>query len=338
MSPAKLRYLPLSIDVADRRILLIGDGLAALAKLRLLLRTQARIQLFAPFPCPDLAALIAAASVDYVPAAPGLDDLRGAALIFVATGHEAADARIAGLAREAGLPVNVVDRPALSDFAVPALIDRAPITIAIASDGLAPVLAQKVRALVEGLLPAAFGNLGEIARALRPAVLRTLSGSAERRRFWWRVFDGRAGAAALSGDLDGARTLAMDELRSAAAETPAGHVAFIGGVAPSEDLLTLRAHRLLLSADIVVHDRAVTGQVLDMARRDAIRLLAPAEKTEIAALLTRLGREGRQVVRLSTGDPLLLAAEIAALGAAGIACETVPSPAPAFRHPVSIAA
>jgi uroporphyrin-III C-methyltransferase/precorrin-2 dehydrogenase/sirohydrochlorin ferrochelatase len=338
MSLAKLRYLPLSIDVADRRVLLLGDGMAALAKLRLLLRTTARVTVFAPSPEPDLAALIARHGLTHVPAAPGFHDLRGAALVFVATGVEAADARMAGLARKAGIPVNVVDRPALSDFAVPALIDRAPITIAVASDGVAPVLAQKVRALIEGLLPSAFGNLGEIARQIRPTVLRSLSGSAERRRFWWRIFDGRAGAAALSGDLDGARAIALDELQGVATESPSGRIAFIGDVAPSEDLLTLRAHRLLLSADVVVHDREITGQVLEMARRDATLLAAPAARSEIVALLTRLGHEGQQVVRLSANDPLLLAAEIAALGAAGIACESVPSPAALARRPVSIAA
>jgi len=308
---AKRRYLPISYDVAGKRIAIVGNGAAALAKLELLLGTQARLTLFSPAPRLDLA--IRAAAIERVAAYPGVTDLADVALLFLATEDEAEDWRLATLARSLRIPVNVVDRPQLASFAMPSIVERGPLTVAIASDGRSPVLAQRVRGLIDALLPATLANLGELARAIRAKVRARLPGTGTRRRFWWRAFDGAAGAAALSGDLDRARHLALRDLEDTGHEH--GKV-FMIGVGES-DLLTLRAQRLLLCADTIVHSAGIPSEVLAIGRRDALRLAAGGDATQ---LLTRLAESGQHVVRLNPQQD-----EAARLRAAGIDCEIVPS-------------
>lgn len=190
---ARLRFFPVSYDVAGRSLILVGGGDEALAKLRLLLRTEGKPVVFSMHVAPDMAALISTNDVTLHPREPVADDVRNAALLFVATGDADYDARISRLGREAGVPVNVVDRIELCDFAIPAIVDRAPVSVAIASDGYAPVLAQRVRAAVEALLAPEFGRLGELARSVRDNVCNALPTNALRRRFWTALFDGRGG-------------------------------------------------------------------------------------------------------------------------------------------------
>lgn len=328
MTTPLLRYLPITFDVAGGHVAVAGNGAAALRKLELLSRTRARLTLFSSDPA------LTASGVTHIRAYPTADDLSEVTLLFVATGDEQGDERLAAIARAARVPVNVVDRPHLSTFAMPALVERGSLTVAIASDGLAPVLAQRVRALIDAVLPRTFANLGELARSVRSQVLCRLPANAARRRFWWRVLDGEAGTTALAGRLDEARDLALHELDALAAEPLRGKVYLVGAGPGSEDLLTLRAQRLLLSADVIVHDMDVPENVVAMGRRDAIRF--PATQTDVIALLIRLGREGRSVVRLSAGTPR--GEEAAALRHAGVDLEIVPGVTVATTAASSLAA
>ncbi len=331
---SRFRFFPISYDVAGRAVVVAGNGEQALQKLRLLVRTEADLVLCAVAPSADLAAFADANGVAHVAAEPDAQRLAGAALLFVAMGDEAEDARLALVGRASGVPVNVVDRPHLSDFAVPAIVDRAPVSIAIATDGHAPVLAQKVRALIEALLPPAFGRIGQLAARIRETVNGRLGEGAPRRRFWTRLFEGRAAEAALAGELARAEIIALKALDLAGDQTPEGRVFLVGAGPGAEDLLTLRAQRLLQTADVIVHDALVPEAVVAMGRRDAHRISVGKRKGrhsvaqgEIDALLVRLGREGKRVVRLKAGDPMVYGRageEIAALRAAGIAYEVVP--------------
>lgn len=331
---SRFRFFPVSYEVAGRRVVVAGNGEQALQKLRLLVRTDADLMLCAQAPSADLADFATANGVTRVAAEPDADLLASAALLFVAMGNEADDARIAAVGRAAGVPVNVVDRPHLSDFAVPAIVDRAPVSIAIATDGHAPVLAQKVRALIEALLPPAFGRLGQLAARIRGGVNDRLAEGAPRRRFWTHLFEGRAADAALAGELDRAEIIARKALDAAEGETVEGRVFLVGAGPGAEDLLTLRAQRLLQTADVIVHDALVPDAVIAMGRRDAHRISVGKRKGrhsvmqgEIDALLVRLAREGRRVVRLKAGDPMVYGRageEIAALRAAGVPYEIVP--------------
>jgi uroporphyrin-III C-methyltransferase/precorrin-2 dehydrogenase/sirohydrochlorin ferrochelatase len=312
----KRRYLPISYDVAGKRVAVAGNGMSALAKLDLLLQTQAHLTLFAPAPRLDLAASATAAGIERIPAFPEAADLAGMTLLFLATEDEEEDRRLSAIARSLGIPVNVVDRPHLTSFAMPAIVERGPVTVAIASDGAAPVLAQRVRGLIEALLPTTLANLGDLARSIRATVLDRLPGNTSRRRFWWRTFDGEAGTAALSGDLDHARALALQDLEAAVTEHSKGKVFFIT-VEKEADLMTLRAQRLLLCTDVIVYGDSVSAEVLAMGRKDAGREPAGANAP---ALLIRLARNGRHVVRLNP-----LPEEGEALRRAGIDHEIVPS-------------
>ncbi|WP_055037537.1 NAD(P)-dependent oxidoreductase [Blastochloris viridis] len=316
----------MSYAVAGRRVLVAGEGEAALQKLRLLVRTEAMLTLVAAAPSPDLAAFADAHGVERT-AALTPHRLAEAVLAFIALGDEKADARLAERLRSAGIAVNVVDRPHLSDFATPSIVDRAPISIAIATDGHAPVLAVKLRGMIEALLPPAFGRLGELAARVRERAIDRLPDALARRRVWSALFEGRPAALALAGDIDAAADLAVTAIDRAAVAAPTGKVWFVGAGSGVADLLTLRAHRLLLTADVVVHDGEVPEAILAMGRRDVTRVrLDRRSRAEAGALLVRLGGEGKAVVRLVTGaaDATDVDRDTAALSTAGIEFEIVP--------------
>ena len=258
--------------------------------------------------------------------------LRGCAVAIGADAPEAELAALSQAAQQAGIPVNVVDRPALCSFISPAIVDRDPITVAISSGGAAPVLARDVRARIEALLPPMLGRVAALLDGLKPELRAALPDVAARRGVIDRILAGPAAALALAGERDAAAAAARRDIAGAGAAR--GMVYLVGAGPGAADLLTLRAHRLLGEADVVVHDRLVGDAVLDMARRDAERIFVGKRRgahsmaqNDIGALLVRLARAGRRVVRLKGGDPLVFgrgAEEAAALEAAGIEYEIVP--------------
>lgn len=330
----RLAFLPVSYSVAGRRVALIGDGENLKRKLRLLLRSQASIALFARDMSPELAALASEHEIQAVSALPSDAELGACALAFVATTDDALASIVAEQARRLRVPVNVVDRPALCDFAVPSIVDRAPVSVAIATDGTSPVLAQRVRAMVERLLPASFGRIAELAAELRPVVRARIRGEALRRDFWARLFDGSAARAALDGDTDRARREALSLLPGSDRGQKRGRVVLVGAGPGSPDLLTLRALRALESADVIVHDDLVPPETIDMGRRDALRVAVGKRKgrcsmaqEDINDILVRHASDGATVVRLKSGDPLVFGRageEMSALRRHGIEVDVVP--------------
>jgi len=334
----KLAVFPAFHKVAGRRVVVVGGGPEAAAKIRLLAETRASIVVFAPSLSQEAGADLVAANGDWRGAAPAVADLAGAALVFAATGSEEGDREVWTVAREAGVPVNVVDRPELCDFYTPAIVNRAPLAVAIASEGVAPVLSRHVRARIEAMLAPSFGDLAQLAERLRGRVIRTLADVGDRRRFWARFFSGPISEKVFAGRIDDAeaeavRALEIDSVRL-------GHVSLVGAGPGAEDLLTLRAQRALQEADVIVYDRLVPEAVVAMGRRDARRVYVGKAKgahavsqAEINAILVREAEAGRRVVRLKSGDPLIFGRageEIAALRAAGISFDIVPGITAAF--------
>ncbi|MFO1080525.1 MAG: NAD(P)-dependent oxidoreductase [Reyranellaceae bacterium] len=319
-----MHAFPLFLTLKGRRVLLVGGSDAAARKAELLLAAGARITLIADTVTGAVAQLIADGCVSWAGHDFDEADLTGVVLAIVATPDEALQARVSAAAQRRCLPVNVVDRPRLSSFIMPAVIDRAPITIAISTGGAAPALARRLRAEIERALPAALGRLARFAEIFREQVRRTLGDPRARRHFWDRVFDGRVGELALAGDETGARReliRLLDGARSDA-ERPdgaaTGIVHLIGAGPGDPDLLTLKAHRLLHRADVVVHGPDLSPEILAMARRDAERVaVVPAEAR---GRLLALAREGRSVVRL-TDDPVAEARELAD---GGVSVDVVP--------------
>jgi uroporphyrin-III C-methyltransferase/precorrin-2 dehydrogenase/sirohydrochlorin ferrochelatase len=337
-SPRKLGVFPAFHKVVGRRVVVVGGGTEAANKIRLLGETQAEIVVYATALGQDAGAALIAAGGDWRGARPTAADISGAALVFAATGSEESDREVWSLAHTVGVPVNVVDRPELCDFYTPAIVNRAPLSVAVCSEGVAPVLSRHVRARIEALLAPAFGDLAGLAERLRERVTRSLSTVPERRRFWARFFSGPVAEKVFAGRTDEAeaealRTLEIDPHWQ-------GHVSLVGAGPGAEDLLTLRAQRTLQEADVIVYDRLVPESVVAQGRRDAERVYVGKAKgahavtqEEINALIVREARKGRRVVRLKSGDPLIFGRageEMAALRAAGVSFDVVPGITAAF--------
>ncbi|MFT5486435.1 MAG: uroporphyrin-III C-methyltransferase/precorrin-2 dehydrogenase/sirohydrochlorin ferrochelatase [Paracoccaceae bacterium] len=327
-----MRHLPAFLDIAGRPCLVIGGGEVAARKIALLERAGGRVHVTSPKLVPSLSRGVAAGRIQHLSSTFVPEQLDGSAVVIAATDDRALNAHVSWEARRRSIPVNVVDDPALCTFQVPAIVDRSPVIIAISTGGASPVLARWVRRRIEGLLPASLGRLGQFADRWRGAVKDKLPSVDARKRFWENTFDGPAAQLALDGRDNDADRVLLNALNTSG---PAPGAIYLVGAGPGDpELLTLRAHRLLQLADVVVHDRLVSGAVLDLARRDAELIdagKAPGAHTmtqdEINRILIRLGRQGKQVVRLKGGDPFVFGRggeEMLAVEAAGLPCHIVP--------------
>ncbi len=275
-----MRYLPVFLDLQGRRVLVLGGGAVAARKAEPLARAGAEVVCAASF-APEL--------------------LDGCALAVGADAAEADLLALAAAARARGIPVNIVDRPALCSFIMPAVVDRDPLTIAVSSAGIAPVLARLLRARIEAAVPPGFARLAALAETLRDEIRASLPDTAQRRRVLERLFTGRVAELVFAGEEAAARREALAEIAEAAAGTPRGMVFFLTAATREADLLSLRALRLLGEADVILHDGAIAPSVLETARRDAEREVAGPGLA--GPLLVRLAGEGRKVVRLLAGPP-----------------------------------
>ncbi|MHA6343914.1 siroheme synthase CysG [Roseivivax sp. CAU 1761] len=329
-----MQHFPIFVALAGRRVVLSGGGEAALAKLRLLLKTEARLTVFAPDPAPEIAAWAEAGRLrlERRPMEPG--DATCAVLFYAADEDAVEDARTVALARADGALTNIVDNLEDSQFITPAIVDRDPVTVAIGTEGAAPVLARAIKADLEARLPQALGPLARIGKTFRKAV-EALPFGRPRRDFWADYyFEAGPRTLAERGE-DGIRA-GLDDLlaRHLATEARPGHVQFVGAGPGDPDLLTLKARKALDAADVVIHDRLVAPEILELARREALLIDAGKEgfgasmrQEDINAAIVAHGRAGAQVVRLKGGDPTVFARldeEIEACDAAGIAWSVVP--------------
>ena len=323
----QLNTFPLSYKVQGLRIVIVGGNEEALNKVRLATKTTAQVVIISRHIEADFSGF----AVELNERAFAADDLDGAALLFVA--EEGADAELAKAeARARGIPLNVVDVPAECDFYTPSIVDRAPLTIAISTEGDAPVLARLVRARIEAMLSPRIGKIASLAGGLRQRVESLIHDGAARRRFYEAlVTSPEIEAAESKGQGRDAAEALLTQHVSAQAK---GVVWLIGAGPGSEDLLTLRAQRLLQEADVIVHDQLVPSVVVDMGRRDAERIDVGKAKghhsfsqAQINTLIVRLAGQGKRVARLKSGDPMVFGRageEIAALRKAGIAYSIVP--------------
>ncbi len=326
-----------SLDFARRPALVLGDGAAAASKARLLTEAGARVTVIADSPAADLRAMAEAGMVRLEWRAATPCDMVGRAVAIVAVEDEDEAQRLVSWARAARVWVNAVDRPALSDFSVPALVRRGPLEVGIASGGAAPALARLVRSRIDAGLPERLGALTGFARRFRAAVTATVPDGRTRRLLWDRVFQGDIGERVLAGDEAGAAER-MIALINRPAETAAvagpGMVHIVGAGPGDPELLTLKAQRLLQAADVVLYDSLVDRRVLDLARRDATRVPvgkrrgAPGVGQDaIHGLMIEAASAGQRVVRLKGGDPLVFGRggeEAAVLERAGIDVHLVP--------------
>jgi uroporphyrin-III C-methyltransferase/precorrin-2 dehydrogenase/sirohydrochlorin ferrochelatase len=330
-----VNYFPVFFDLAGQKVLIVGGGEVALRKVSLLERTGALISVVAPQIVPELMERAAAGKLklairEFTPA-----DLDGARLVIVATSRRAVNRWIANLSESRNVPVNVVDDREASRFIVPAIIDRDPVLVAVSTGGASPVLARRLRERLEALIPKRIGELASWLSALRGTARQKLRDTDQRRRFFEAVVDGPAARRFVEGDSQGAQRAAQQLLATTSiAPRAAGEVILVGAGPGDPELLTLKALRALQDADVILYDRLVSDGVLDLARRDALRICvgksagcAGSTQEEINALLIDHARQGRRVVRLKGGDPFVFGRggeELQALAAASISFSVVP--------------
>ncbi|TCR85384.1 siroheme synthase CysG [Rhizobium sp. BK376] len=334
----QLSVFPAFFRVEGLVTAVFGNGDEAFAKVRLLLNTRARIIAYADAPEADFHAFLISNRIENVRASFSPDQVSGATLVFAATGNAELDRAIAAAARAEKIPANAVDQPNHCDFFTPALVNRAPVAVAIGTEGAGPVLAQMIRAQIDQLLAPSLGRLAELATSYRKTVEHVVPRGVARRVFWRRFFSGPVADAVAADNLPHAQQVANRLLRSE--QKVSGHVWLVGAGPGAVDLLTLRAQRVMMEADVIVYDALVPQAIVDMGRRDAERLSVGKRKgchsksqEEINDLLVQLGRDGKRVVRLKSGDPLVYGRageEMAALRAADISYEIVPGITSAF--------
>lgn len=323
-----LNTFPLSYKVEGQRIVIVGGGEEALNKARLVTKTTASVVIISRNIEIDFSAVLVTVLARPFEAS----DLDGAALVFVADHGPDGEAAKAA-ARVRGIPLNVVDAPEECDFYTPSIVERAPLTVAISTEGDAPVLARLVRARVEAVLSPGLGKVARLAGSLRSKVEALIQDAPAKRRYYEDlVTSPEIEAAANAGRGEAEANALLDA--HVAAGAGKGVVWLIGAGPGSEDLLTLRAQRLLQEADVIVHDQLVPEAVVEMGRRDAERICVGKAKghhsfsqAQINTLIVRLAGEGKRVARLKSGDPMVFGRageEIAALRAAGIGYSIVP--------------
>jgi uroporphyrin-III C-methyltransferase/precorrin-2 dehydrogenase/sirohydrochlorin ferrochelatase len=267
-----MKYFPVFADLDGAEVLVAGGGEQAAQKLRLLGKTGARITVVADAACAEVAALAGRGAIALLRREFRDSDVDGRRLVYAATGSRALDAAVSRAATARGIAVNVVDAPELSTFITPAIVDRAPVTVAIGTEGAAPVLAREIRSRIEAMLPANLGALAARAQALRQRVRAAVADPRARRRLWERLLQGPFRRAVLSGAEAVAERLRAAELEVGEERQPVGRVALIGCGPGDPDLLTLKALQHLQEADVLVVDRLVDARVLDYTRRDAERI------------------------------------------------------------------
>jgi len=331
-----LARLPVFFALSGKRVVVAGGRPAAAWKAELLSAAGATVDVVAPALSTEMREIAAdapngpihLAERGWTPA-----DLAGAAMAIGDFADDAEASRFAAAARAAGVPVNVIDKPAFCDFAFGAIVNRSPLVIGISTDGAAPVFGQAVRAKLEAILPRGFSEWAAAARRWRSAV-KASGLSFEARRRFWQLFTARAIRDPDHAPHDADYDSLLAETRNQAAAAEAGSVTLVGAGPGDPELLTLKAVRALQSADVILFDDLVARDVLDFARREAKKMLVgktgygpSCKQEEINALMVSLARAGRRVVRLKGGDPLVFgraAEEIEACRAAGVALEVVP--------------
>lgn len=304
-----MNYFPIFANLAGRPVLVVGGGSVAARKISLLLDAGAQVRVVANQLNAELSALAAENKILWLAEEFRAEHIRTVFLIIAASSDQALNRRVFQLAESCQKPVNVVDDRDYCSFIFPSIINRNPIQIAVSSSGSAPVLARLLREKLEALLPPSLGDMAEISGRWRDAVKAKLKSVTERRRFWEKQFNGRFAALVKNQQTAQAEQELAKQLEQ---NYQGGFVSLVGAGPGDAGLLTLKGLQEIPQADVVLYDALVSDGILSLVRRDAERIFVgkrarggrtPQEDTN--ALMVRLAREGRRVVRLKGGDPFV---------------------------------
>lgn len=329
-------FLPVFLDIRDRKVLVDGGGTVASRRVERSLDAGAHVHVFAPEPEEEVARLLGRDRLTHHARLPDRSDVAGCAVVYGASEDDARDEPLHAWAQAEKVLCNIADRPDFCDFITPSIVDRAPITVAISTGGAAPIIARILRARIEATLPPGFGRLAQFVAAFRQRILDAVPDGAQRRHFWERMIEGPVGDYFLAGDTDRAEAQFAADLEAARSGSGAGEgEVYLVGAGPGDpDLLTFRALRLMQRADVVLYDRLIGPEMLNLVRRDAERVFVGKRKSDhvmqqedISELMVRLAQEGKRVLRLKGGDPFIFGRggeEIARLAEANIGFQVVP--------------
>ena len=318
-----MQHFPIFLAVTGKRIVLSGAGDAAVAKLRLILKTEADVFVYGDAPHADIVRLAAQGKLTLEARPMQACDVIDAALFYGANEDATEDARTAKLAHAAGALVNIVDNLADSAFITPAIVDRDPVTVAIGTEGAAPVLARAIKADLEASLPENLGTLARIGKTFRHAVDVLPFG--RKRRSFWSDFYFNAGPSAVEAQGPEGVLPALEALLDThvtGGQTRA-HVDLVGAGPGDPDLLTLKARKAVDRADVVVHDGDVPAAILELARREATVVNADNCEESAQAVTLAYAADGAHVVRLKlgAGTPDSI---ISACAEAGVSYQVIP--------------
>jgi len=317
-----MKHFPIFLALEGRRVILSGGGDAALAKLRLLLKTEAHIAVFAAHADSQIKSWASDGRLELIERSMETGDAHGASLFYAADEDKREDARTSAIARTDGVLTNIVDNLQDSQFITPAIVDRDPVTIAIGTEGAAPVLARAIKADLEARLPATLGPLARAAKAFRHFADVLPMGRA--RRTFWTSFFFQSGPTALDLDPDADlhRTLKTEVKNHLSAKAQSGSVTFAVVASGDPELLLLKTRNTLHEADLVLHETGISTPILDLARREATFGPLPTANDT----LINTARKGDNVMCLMANAPSQHM--IMACRAAGIATHVIPGIAP----------
>ena len=329
-----MKSFPIFLVLKNQPCLVVGGGDVAARKVNLLLRSNGVVTVLAPSLCEQLEELARIGKIRHKEKYFDKEDIEDNFLIIAATNNQDVNRQIALAANEHNVPINVVDQPKLCTFIFPSIVDRSPITIAVSTGGASPVLARLLRARLETLIPIAYGKLAALVDKYRQQVKHRFPDVDERRRFWEGVLQGPITEMLLSGRENAADNALRDAVTLTQSRTTQGEVYLVGAGPGDPDLLTFRALRLMQQADVVLYDRLVSQEILDLTRRDAEKIYVGKERTKhsvpqpkINEQLATLAKQGKRTLRLKGGDPFIFGRggeEIGELAKEGISFQVVP--------------
>ena len=330
-----MKFLPIFLNIKAQPCLVVGGGQVASRKVFMLVRAGGEVTVISPELTSELEKLLHKGEIAHIQKEFKSGDISNYKVVIAATNSRDVNQQVFEEASGQNIPVNVVDTPDLCTFITPSIIDRDPVQIAISTGGASPVLARLLRSKLETFIPAAYGRLGKLVESYRDKVKEIFNHNSNHiRGFWEHVLEGSIADMLVAGK-DKAAHEALD-LAVKAAKVPenTGEVYLVGAGPGDPDLLTFRALRLMQRADVVVYDRLVSAEILEMARRDAEFVYVGKERDKHAVkqenineLLVRFAKEGKKVLRLKGGDPFIFGRggeEIETLMEEGVSFQVVP--------------
>ncbi|MBC81897.1 MAG: uroporphyrinogen-III C-methyltransferase [Gammaproteobacteria bacterium] len=322
-------YLPLHFNLKDQTVLVVGGGDVAYRKVELLVAAQANVRIVAKEVSDRLQELITGRG-QLIIASYEQEHLSDVVLAVAATSDDAVNRQVSSDAHAASIPVNVVDKPELCSVIFPAIVDRSPVIMSVGTGGATPVLARYLKSLLDQAIPEGISRLATYLKSKR-GDLKTKYPDSNRRRHVIETFLSSPGKEfAINSRPDEADAY----LDHPEIEVVQGEVYLVGAGPGDPDLLTLRAVQLMQSADVILYDNLVSDLVLQRARRDAYKEFVgkrsgykSTAQEDINAMLVRLAKEGKRVLRLKGGDPFIFGRggeEIEALIAEKIPFQVIP--------------